>query len=395
VDLLIASLKENRPMKMQTCRWLPVFCAAAMFMAPACAKLVVKPPALEVGDPAPAIEAMAWIKGEPVKEFRRGHVYVVEFWATWCVPCVAVMPHLSELQRKHAEDLTIIGVNVRESKSGRVEIGAIEAFVTKKGEDMAYTVAMDDPGTDAVFNTYMAAAGFHGIPTSFIVGRDGAIAYVGYTSARSDYPFDVALSEALAARSDLPRAAALQARVNEETARRLYETDLLKEFNAARARKDHRQVVAEVDAVTAVDPDYRGRLFTTRLASLLHLDEAAAGRAAVEGMNDATLHRQMQVEGTAGYWIEVGVAITREKGLSKEAYGQAADYLQRAIDALPADYNHWLTLAEAQHMAGNDAGAIAAQERAIALSAAAGVEKELVDYFRTRLNALREARRDP
>ena len=63
-------------------------------------------PALKIGDPAPALEPMAWIKGEPVKKFAPGRVYVIEFWATWCVPCKELMPHLSDLQRKHADKLT-------------------------------------------------------------------------------------------------------------------------------------------------------------------------------------------------------------------------------------------------------------------------------------------------
>ena len=37
---------------------------------------------LKVGDPAPALTVDKWVKGEPVKEFKKGEVYVVEFWAT-------------------------------------------------------------------------------------------------------------------------------------------------------------------------------------------------------------------------------------------------------------------------------------------------------------------------
>jgi thiol-disulfide isomerase/thioredoxin len=55
--------------------------------------------AVKVGDPAPPLKVEKFLKGDPVKAFKPGHVYVVEFWATWCRPCVASMPHLTELQK--------------------------------------------------------------------------------------------------------------------------------------------------------------------------------------------------------------------------------------------------------------------------------------------------------
>jgi thiol-disulfide isomerase/thioredoxin len=58
-----------------------------------------KPAASLTGrDPAPPLKVSKWLKGEEVKRFEPGKVYVVEFWATWCGPCIAFMPHLAELQ---------------------------------------------------------------------------------------------------------------------------------------------------------------------------------------------------------------------------------------------------------------------------------------------------------
>ncbi len=40
---------------------------------------------LGVGDSAPKLEVKSFVKGDPISEFEPGKVYVVEFWATWCV----------------------------------------------------------------------------------------------------------------------------------------------------------------------------------------------------------------------------------------------------------------------------------------------------------------------
>ncbi|MEM1422742.1 MAG: TlpA disulfide reductase family protein, partial [Planctomycetota bacterium] len=75
---------------------------------------------LTVGDPAPALTVGQWLKGEPVDAFENGHVYVVEFWATWCGPCIAGMPHLSEVQKEYGDRVTVIGVNIWEREPEKV-----------------------------------------------------------------------------------------------------------------------------------------------------------------------------------------------------------------------------------------------------------------------------------
>jgi thiol-disulfide isomerase/thioredoxin len=59
-----------------------------------------EPLPLAIGDNAPAISIDHWVKGEDFDTFEDGQVYVMEFWATWCGPCITTMPHLSGL---HAE----------------------------------------------------------------------------------------------------------------------------------------------------------------------------------------------------------------------------------------------------------------------------------------------------
>ena len=135
-------------------------------------------PTLKVGDKAPPLGKGEWVKGEPVSEFESGKVYVIENWATWCGPCIAAIPHVTELQKKYADQgLVIIGQNMWES-----DAAAVKPFVEKMGDKMDYRVVMDEPsGQDGYMaKTYMAAAGRNGIPCAFVIDQKGTIAWIGH-----------------------------------------------------------------------------------------------------------------------------------------------------------------------------------------------------------------------
>ena len=72
---------------------------------------------LNVGDAAPPLSIVEWVKGDEfdlAKDMKR-QFHVVEFWATWCGPCIQAMPHLSALQAEYeGRGVTIIGINIRE-----------------------------------------------------------------------------------------------------------------------------------------------------------------------------------------------------------------------------------------------------------------------------------------
>jgi len=131
---------------------------------------------LKAGDKAPALAVKDWVKGEPVTGFEKGRVYVVEFWATWCGPCIASMPHLSEIQHEYKDKgLTVIGVT---SEDPNNTLDGVKKMVQEKGDGMGYTVAWDDGRKTN--DAFMKAAKQRGIPTSFVVDKEGTIAYIGH-----------------------------------------------------------------------------------------------------------------------------------------------------------------------------------------------------------------------
>ncbi|RYX87552.1 TlpA family protein disulfide reductase [bacterium] len=127
---------------------------------------------ITIGQKAPDIKVKAWLKGDPVSGFEPGKVYVVEFWATWCKPCINLMPQLSKLAQKYAGKVEVIGINILD-KSPQTKIAE---FVKDMGNKMEYVVGLDDGYMN---ENWFMASGSSGIPTSFIVDQRGNIAWYG------------------------------------------------------------------------------------------------------------------------------------------------------------------------------------------------------------------------
>lgn len=173
-------------------------------------------PTLKIGDKAPAVAEVAWLQGTPVTKYEPGHVYVVEFWATWCPPCLKAIPHLSELQKKYAGKLTVISID---AEGPRGNIDTVHNFMRKHGKEMVYSVAMQDLVKMTMSEAWITAGGSMGLPTAGIVDAKGKLAWIGYPDRREDYGFDEALIDTLEGKTDLARARALQASMNGETTR--------------------------------------------------------------------------------------------------------------------------------------------------------------------------------
>jgi thiol-disulfide isomerase/thioredoxin len=131
-------------------------------------------PALQVGDAAPVLKVSQWLQGNAVPEFTPGKVYVVEFWAAWSRPSLAVMPLLAELQGEN-RDVTIIGHSTSDPASTREQVAAL---LEKRGAKLGYTFAHAEER--AASEAWMKSAGKLGIPCAFVIDKMGRIAYIGH-----------------------------------------------------------------------------------------------------------------------------------------------------------------------------------------------------------------------
>jgi len=149
-----------------------------LFLLCACVQAEEK---LTLGSKAPPIDIEHWLNREPVKAWEAGKVYVVEFWATWCGPCVASMPHLAEVQEKYGKDLVVIGVSDEDTDTIDEFLGREKGGKTFKEITDSYWLATDPD--KSVYKDYMTASGKGGIPTAFVIGKTGNIEWIGHPSS--------------------------------------------------------------------------------------------------------------------------------------------------------------------------------------------------------------------
>jgi len=310
---------------------------------------------LDVGDPAPRLAVSSWAKGEKIDRFEPGGTYVVEFWATWCGPCLASIPHLTELAHKYKDrGVRFIGVDVWENEPSRVG-----PFVEQMGDKMDYAVALDDvprggsPYEGAMARAWLKAADENGIPTAFIV-RDGKVAWIGHPME-----IDGPLSKVASGDYDLA-AMAEQRRVAKARIKKVIE--IQQKLNEPLTARDWKKTLTTLDGAVAGDPALAKEFDPIRFAALCNggrIDEGLAlGAELLERCKDQSQELFFVFSNVVA--PELGTAPDPRVAKLARAGLERANELTQGGDARVLH-----SLAQALFYAGDQAGAAALETRAL------------------------------
>jgi len=358
--------------------WVPLLAAVSIAAA--------QTPVAKVGAQAPALRVAKWIKGSPVKQFGNGKVHVVEFWATWCVPCKVTIPHLTQLAEKYRGRATFTGVSVWETKPGSKDlsyINKVTAFVKEMGDEMDYNVAVDTLD-GAVARTWLEAAGQTTIPTAFVIDQRGKIAWVGHPMGR----LDEVVGRVIAGKYDSREDARIHLQAIENARR---EQALYEPLMVAIKTKRPVEALAELDKLEARLPGRATSLATTRYSLLLMVDETKAYALARSLAEGALRNEPLALNQIAWAIVDDTSKLKRPDYATAVSIARRANELTDSQNAFILD-----TLAYALFKSGDVDGAIDWQERAVAIASRdASVDAMTRKEIRERLKLFKAKKSKP
>ena len=118
--------------------------------------------ALKVGDTLPDLASFK-LEGK-LPDALKGKIVIVDFWASWCLPCAKSFPALDELQKKYGDRVVVLAVNVDEKKAN------MEKFLAKHA--VTFTVVRDAE------QKLVAVVEPATMPTSFILDATGKVRFL-------------------------------------------------------------------------------------------------------------------------------------------------------------------------------------------------------------------------
>lgn len=328
---------------------------------------------LTIGDEAPSIDIEHWLQGEPFTDFEAGKVYVVEFWATWCGPCIASMPHMSALHEEYGDEVGFVGVSDE-------PLDTVTGWMARTGRDgiqngtrASYPLTTDPD--QSVKKDYFIAAGQRGIPCAFLVGKTGRVEWIGHPMA-----------------IDAPLASVINDTWDWEDFKVRYEAEIADERLMNTLMTKVRPQLQDGDFTAALatlegareqfrDPanlDYT--VFSLRLRHGLWSEEAIAATAAT-----AVAFEDPMVLNSMAWSVAIA---TRPPAFQDALLDMALTAAQRATDLTEAKDGSILdTLARVHYEMGDLDAAIEWQEKAVAIAPSQAGLMETLENYKTQAAA--------
>jgi thiol-disulfide isomerase/thioredoxin len=129
-----------------------------------------------IGNPAPDFRGDFALNGDPINlSALKGKVVLVDFWATWCRPCVEALPHLIALNHKYkSAGLEVVGVTMyNNDEPAALQRAQFTKFVERHNMDYL-VMALDNKDAARTLNAY----GVNGIPQVVLIDRLGVVRHV-------------------------------------------------------------------------------------------------------------------------------------------------------------------------------------------------------------------------
>ncbi|MEL7159899.1 MAG: TlpA disulfide reductase family protein [Bacteroidota bacterium] len=125
---------------------------------------------LKVGEPAPPIVVTEWLANTPADTSLAGKYIVLEFWATWCVPCLKAVPHLNELQREFPrEDLYFISITDEAPEQARTVFDRVDF----------HSIVVTDEYGETHRNFGDGSNGLRSYPLTVLIDNRGIVRWYG------------------------------------------------------------------------------------------------------------------------------------------------------------------------------------------------------------------------
>lgn len=302
--------------------------------------------ALDIGEPAPSLATVTWVKNGPVEVGRS--LTVVEFWATWCGPCRASIPKLTSLSAKYHDRLIVVGLSDE-------DLPTIKPFVAAQGEHMNYQVGMVN---EAVHEGYMA--GRDGIPYAFLIGADGKVIWHGHPLALDK------IVAAVIAGTWNPKSEAKRSARGQEL-RELLSTDPAGDDDGLLQR------IQEKTAVILAEDPLDAEAFDVRLGVAKHMKNGAMIRATLEALPID----QLDAERAA----ELAERVVHDENPADRHLDLAYGLATRAVAADPTAASAHAAQATVWYALGMLDRAVASQRRAVAVDPADEAQLAMLAFY--------------